>query len=856
MNNIRTKLLVPTLLMIVFSIFGICYVSLTHYLSFEKQEEIEIDKHLNTLRTILSEQQQRNRELIHLLTNKWHFIDSVKIGNIDAILTEIIPYHAQMYYGLINVYDMNGKIMANAAAPGVFGRVDELSPLVLAMKNGQQTRLAAAIYNGQLILLSLKRLEGTYGPIGVMVVGKYLNQKMVDDFARLHRVNLKLSYDGKEVVSSKRTKEVTATMKQHEILINFSDEIIGISPMKGLLIVDHSTVEKDFWSNLYLVIVVISLVSAVVIIISRRTVMSAANDLGNARASAEKKSEDLGAANKQLAQEITERKRAEEALLKAQEELETRVEERTAELAETNVRLKEEIAEKKLTEEALRKSSQMLSFHVQNTPLAVIEFDLNGLVKEWNLSAEKIFGYSRDEAIGRPFIDLVAPKNAREQVAKVWQNLLNLSGGSRNTNENITKDRRTIICEWFNTPLLDESSKVIGVASMAEDITERIKLEDQLRQSQKMEAIGLLAGGIAHDFNNILTTIIGYGNLLDIQMKEGVPVKSYLKQILASAERATHLTQSLLAFSRKQPIDMRPSNLNEIIKRTENFLCRLIGEDVELRTVLTDANPFIVADGGQIEQVLMNLATNARDAMPNGGILTIETEVIKVDEAFQRIHLFERPGMYALISVTDTGIGMDEKTKEKIFEPFFTTKEVGKGTGLGLSIAYGIIKQHNGNISIYSEPGRGSTFKIYIPLIASKAEETLKKVLLQPQGGTETVLLVEDDERVRELIGIILKEAGYRVIEAVDGEDAMAKYADNRDAIQILVSDVIIPKMNGKEVYENIKKTNPELKALFISGYTADIVHKKGILEEGLHFISKPILPDVLLRKIRDILDN
>jgi CheY-like chemotaxis protein len=327
-------------------------------------------------------------------------------------------------------------------------------------------------------------------------------------------------------------------------------------------------------------------------------------------------------------------------------------------------------------------------------------------------------------------------------------------------------------------------------------------------------------------------------------------------QILNSAERAANLTQALLAFSRRQIISPKPVNLNEIVQGLERLLSRVIGEDIELSTVLTDEDLIVMADSGQIEQVLMNLATNARDAMPDGGSLNISTKLAEFDSEFIKAHGFGRPEFYALISVEDTGQGMDEKTKERIFEPFFTTKEVGKGTGLGLAMVYGIIKQHDGYINVYSEAGMGTKFNIYLPLIKSKIEEARAADLLVLKGGEETVLIAEDDASVRELIKEVLLGYGYKVIEAVDGEDAVRRFKDNKDRIQLLILDVIMPKKNGKEVYDDIKEIKPDIKAIFTSGYTADIIHKKGILEERLDFILKPISPDEFLRKVREVLDK
>ncbi len=385
---------------------------------------------------------------------------------------------------------------------------------------------------------------------------------------------------------------------------------------------------------------------------------------------------------------------------------------------------------------------------------------------------------------------------------------------------------------------------------------EKMKLETQLFQAQKMEAIGQLAGGIAHDFNNMLTAIIGYGSMLKDKLAKDNSLKLFAEQILSAAEKSSNLTRQLLAFSRKQIISPEETNLNALIKDMEKLLMRLIGEDIEFKTELTDKALTVMVDPGQIEQVLLNLCTNARDAMPDGGLLSIKTDVVQLDEAYKKNHELKGPGMYACISVSDSGKGMDEKTLSKIFEPFFTTKEVGKGTGLGLSIVYGIIKQHSGNITAYSEPGKGSTFKIYLPLIKSPGIlEAMMSKEKGPKEGTETILIGEDNEDVRTITRHVLEEYGYTVIEAPDGEEAVKKFMENKEDIQLVMLDVIMPKKSGKEAADEIKEVKPDTRILFTSGYTADIIHQKGILEEGMNFISKPVTPNDLLIKIREVLD-
>ncbi len=414
-----------------------------------------------------------------------------------------------------------------------------------------------------------------------------------------------------------------------------------------------------------------------------------------------------------------------------------------------------------------------------------------------------------------------------------------------------------VYIETKSFPLKDSLGLVISAIEIHNDITEKKKLEDRFRHSQKMEAVGTLAGGIAHDFNNILTAIIGYGTLLQMKMGSEDPLKPFVDNILISTDRAANLTQSLLAFSRKQVINLQPVVLNTLVTRMEELVTRLIGEDITIAFSLSDAPMTIRADAGQIEQVLMNLASNARDAMPNGGVLTIGTGARELDLEFIRAHGYGRVGRYALLSVTDTGVGMDERTRLRIFEPFFTTKEVNKGTGLGLAIVYGIVKQHNGYIDVESDPGKGAAFMIYLPLATETSEtaRTIESELGMPEGGRATILVAEDENSVRNLTRFVLEGFGYSVIEAVDGEDAVKKFSDNRDSIDLLFLDIILPKKDGRRVYEEAKTMRPSIKALFTSGYTAEFPHQKGILGDSLNFISKPVSPRELLRKVKEMLD-
>lgn len=391
------------------------------------------------------------------------------------------------------------------------------------------------------------------------------------------------------------------------------------------------------------------------------------------------------------------------------------------------------------------------------------------------------------------------------------------------------------------------------------DITGQRRLEEQFNQAQKMEAVGTLAGGVAHDFNNILSAMIGYAHLASTNTQPDSLVRNYLDQILESAHRATTLTQSLLAFSRKQPMNMELLNLNDLVERFEKFLLRLLREDIELKTAFDEHELPVMADRTQVEQILMNLATNARDAMPGGGSLLIETRLQRIDHDFSDLHGYGKAGEYAVMTVSDTGTGMDEETKARIFEPFFTTKEQGKGTGLGLSTVYGVVKKHEGFITVYSEPGRGTTFRIYLPVQRSSVQiEDSGKVEEPPiTGGSETILIAEDDDTLRALTKAILEHYGYAIIEAVDGEDAIQKFIANKNSIQLVLLDGIMPKKNGREVYNEIRVLNEQIKTIFMSGYSEDIFTRNGLpRSETTCFMVKPLAPAGLLRKVRELLDT
>jgi len=511
-----------------------------------------------------------------------------------------------------------------------------------------------------------------------------------------------------------------------------------------------------------------------------------------------------------------------------------------------------DITDRKRTEEALRESESKFRDMAEKSVVGVYLVQ-DGLFKYANAKFAEIFGYPIEEIAGRMRAeDAIFP----EDWPVVEENLRKrISGELESLHYEfriVTKSRDVRHAEIYSSRTIYRGKPaVIGTLL---DITERKNLETQLLQSQKMEAIGTLAGGIAHDFNNILTALMGYASLVQIKMDESSPLRPYVDQVLSASEKAADLTKSLLAFSRQQPVTLVPLDINNTITTTRKLLKRLLTEDIELHTSLTKDDTTVMADRSQIDQILFNLATNARDAMQKGGTLIIGTDVVHVDGDFMGSHGFGEFGRHVAISISDTGEGIDEATKGKIFDPFFTTKEIGKGTGLGLATVYGIVKQHNGHITVYSKPGQGTTFRIYFSAVNMKTNQETGTANPNPTGN-ETILVAEDNEGVRRFIQEALREHGYKTIEARDGEDAIDKFTKHR-GIDLVIIDSVMPRKNGREVYEKIRGTDPNIRVLFTSGYTKDIVLNKGIEDKELDFISKPLSLNELLRKVRDVLDR
>jgi len=516
------------------------------------------------------------------------------------------------------------------------------------------------------------------------------------------------------------------------------------------------------------------------------------------------------------------------------------------------IALVDDLTERKQTEEQLLK----LLHAVEQSPLSIVITDKEGVIEFVNPKFTEATGYRADEAIGAKPSILKSGQTPEAIYKQMWASI---ASGSVWEGDLLNRKK----CGDFFwervaiSPVRNKQGEITHYLAINEDITDRNRLEEQLRQSQKMEAIGQLAGGVAHDFNNILTVIMGFGHMLKMDQALNRGQIEKVDQIVLASERAAKLTEGLLAFSRKQPFNPRNGNLIDIVHHVQKFLVRIIGEDIQLKTGFKHDPIMVYADSGQIEQVLINLATNARDAMPKGGLLTIEVELQEIDGAFCQAHGFGEAGLYAVLTVSDSGCGMDEETRKKIFDPFFTTKEVGKGTGLGMSIVYGIVKHHKGCISVYSEPGAGTVFRLYLPAshcVQAGGEETFAQA--PPERGYETILLAEDEPAVRMLVEAILKEYGYEVILAEDGQDCVDKFAANADRISLILMDLVMPKKGGREAYQEIQRIKPEVKVLYSSGYSPDIVKHGGDGEAEMEIVSKPVRPTELLRKLREVLDR
>jgi hypothetical protein len=509
-------------------------------------------------------------------------------------------------------------------------------------------------------------------------------------------------------------------------------------------------------------------------------------------------------------------------------------------------RVNEELDRRKSRE--LRDSQNRLALIVDSSQDAIIGKNLDGIVTHWNKGAEHIYGYTAQEMIGRP-LSVLAPKEKSDEITGI---LRKIRAGERVEyfeSVRVTKDGRSLNVSISVSPIHDAEGQVVGASTIARNITGQKKIEDQLRQSQKMEAVGRLAGGVAHDFNNLLGIVTACSELL--RSRVDANGLEYVDNIREAAKRGASLTRQLLAFSRRQPVQNQLLDVNERLKEVSKLLRPLMGDDVEIVLLPRSPSAIVEVDPGQFDQVVMNLAVNSRDAMPRGGKLIIETGVFDFDEGFAREHPPMTAGRYVMLAMSDNGTGMDEATRSRIFEPFFTTKEIGKGSGLGLATAYGIIKQSGGHVWVYSEPGHGTTFKIYLPSAEEKLNgrvESHEETLPASRGGV-TILLVEDDPMMRRLTRQMLQEHGYRVLEAEDGRSALEVIASNAAPIDLTLTDVVMKRMNGPELVLRLIESNPGMKVVYMSGYTGELVAHQGF-DTGIRLLEKPFTRVDLLKTI------
>jgi two-component system, cell cycle sensor histidine kinase and response regulator CckA len=509
-----------------------------------------------------------------------------------------------------------------------------------------------------------------------------------------------------------------------------------------------------------------------------------------------------------------------------------------------------DISERKRRED----DQSRLATVVESSDDAIIGETLDGIITDWNSGAERIYGYSAGEIIGKS-MNILSSSNGSSEMIEMMEKI---KRGERVEKSDISRpgpDEREIYVTLVHAPIKNAEGHVVGVSTVARDVTESRQMEEMFRQAQKMEAVGQLAAGVAHDFNNLLGVILGYTELLLGHLSPHDPQRKDIEQIQKAGERAALLTRRLLAFSRKQVLQPTVLNLNTVVMGAEKLLRRLIGENVELVVVLDPALGWVEGDCGQLEQVIMNLALNARDAMPAGGKFTIETSNVEIDENYATRNPPARPGPHVMLAVTDNGCGMDAKTKSHIFEPFFTTKELGKGTGLGLATVYEIVKQSGGSIWVYSELGIGTTFKIYLPGVPT-AIEIASPVDKQEKvdTGAQTVLIVEDDPSLLQVTHRSLEEFGYKILAAQSPTEAISVSERHRGPIHLMVTDVIMPGMSGRQLASHLSDLRPEMRVLYVSGYPDDAIAHHGVLEPGIAFLQKPFSPNTLGHKVSEVL--
>jgi PAS domain S-box-containing protein len=526
--------------------------------------------------------------------------------------------------------------------------------------------------------------------------------------------------------------------------------------------------------------------------------------------------------------DISDRKRIEEELRRANEELDRR------------------------KSRELRDSQNRLSLIVDSSQDAIIGKNLDGIITHWNKGAEHIYGYTAEEMIGKP-IAVLAPQERVDEIPAILQKISQGQRVEYFESIRVTKDQRHLHVSISVSPIHDAEGNVVGASTIARDITAQKKIEDQLRQSQKMEAVGRLAGGVAHDFNNILGIVTACTELLRAEVDDDSV--EYIDNIREAAKRGASLTRQLLAFGRRKPVQTQLLDLNDRLKEVSKLLRPLMGDDVEIVLLPRPATAIVEADPGQLDQIVMNLAVNARDAMPRGGKLILETAVLDLDESFVREHPETIVGRYVMLAVSDNGTGMDEATRSRIFEPFFTTKEIGKGSGLGLATLYGIVKQYGGHVWVYSEPGHGTTFKIYLPSADHKLETAtaIKAEALPPRREGRTILLAEDDAIMRRLTRKMLEQHGYQVLEAQDGKSALDVIGEHGASIDLILTDVVMKGMNGPELVLRLIDSHPEMKVIYMSGYTGELVANHGI-GSGIPLLEKPFTLADLLKTIDGVL--
>ena len=928
MNKLRIKLFVPTILVVAFCLGVIVYISYLQYASFRTssaqttmQLEHEVQSRLLAIQT-------NNRELVDFLSNNWSFIDSVALGTSKELLDQIVPFTIHKSLDLINVYDTDGILLACAENPGMFGTRDDISPLLTGMKTDSDIHPVAFVYDGKLALLSLKRIKGNYGPIGFLAVGRYLTRPTLAEFNYLyhdHHAALRFYYQGKEYLALGGNPATDFSSQQKSTTIAFLPGIDSAGLLSVLLTEDVSRTERSFWDQFFVITLVFSFVSLVVIVFSRKITLRVTTDLEKSRDELElrvqERTDELRGSEERFRMLVNSLdslvyvadmdtyeilfineygqkiwgnvvgKICWQALQAGQTgpcefctnaklldgngepqgvyvwETQNTVDNEWYECRDQAIRwpagryvrmeIATNITRRKQAEMVLAEEKERLAVTLRSIGDGVITTDTLGRIVLINKVAERLTGWSSAEAVGRPLAEVfhIINERTRQPCENPVEKVMVSGGiiGLANHTTLISKDGRERSIADSGAPIRDEESKIIGVVLVFRDITDQLRMEQELIKIKKLESIGVLAGGIAHDFNNILAAILGNIELAGMSIDSTSKAYPLLQGAKQASLRAKDLTLQLLTFSKGGDPVKKTTSIGKVITESANFV--LHGSPVFCRFSIPDDLWLVDIDAGQISQVIQNLVMNAKHAMPDGGEISIICTNITDIGSETPLSL---PGKaYIKITVQDNGCGIAEKHLEKIFDPYFTTKQ--EGSGLGLSISHSIINKHNGHIAVQSKMGEGSTFSIYLPASEQQVTRDQDKEADKPADVVRAKILVMDDEQlVQDIAGQMLVILGHEVLHAADGREAIEIFDEHRRSgkpVDAIIMDLTIPGgMGGKDAIGEILKIDPQAKVIVSSGYGNDPVMANYRQYGFKAAITKPFLLEELNKALTDVL--